>query len=147
MIKFNPLEKYYNFLLEKGNCYKIATGICPLQDKFLEELQIINSERPFRNEFNYCICLASAILNDTLSHNVNRIILYQHKACGHYSFNNGQHRTCIVAHILQKGGLIDFFVDFKEDYDNCPNCRQKIKIINEHKLSKFDKIFKTKKFK
>ncbi len=147
MIKFNPLGKYYNFLLGEGVCYKIATGICPLQDKCLEELQIIASERPCRNEHNYCICLASAILNNTLSLNAHRVILYRYKACGHYSFSDGQHRTCVVAHILQKGGFIDFMVDCNEEDGNCPACRQKVNIIIKHKLSKFDRIFKTKKYK
>ncbi len=147
MIKFNPLDKYFNFLLGKGVCYKAATGLCPLQDKSLEELKSLNHKRPLRSEQSYCIFLASAILNDTLSPNVHRVIIFRHKECGHYSFSDGQHRTCIVAHILQKGGNVNFSVDCNVADDFCPTCRRKTEIIKDHKLSTFDKIFKTKKYK
>lgn len=48
--------------------------------------------------------------------------IYYNTECGHYSFANGQHRTCVVAHLLQMGGEVTLNANIYENKYYCGYC-------------------------
>lgn len=147
-VKFNLLGKTYYFNFNEYCCNRCKTGICPLDKLTLEEirnLQEINKYCIKENSEEYCTDLARKILVYDYSP---KVWLIFNTECGHYSLSDGQHRTCIIARIYQKGGKVNFEPYFSTQASLCLHCLNKEHYIKlENNLNLLDKLVKTKKYK
>lgn len=147
-VKLNPLGKTYYFNFNEYSCYKCKTGLCPLDNMTLDEIRNLQATDKFyidENSEEYCVDLARKMLIYDYSSGV---LLYHNTECGHYSLNDGQHRTCIIARLYQKGSNVNFEPYFTTQPCRCSYCVRKEHYINlENNLKFYDKLFKTKKYK
>ena len=102
---FSPKGKTFCFILNRDTCYRIYSGHCPLD----------TGVNPAKKEGSstYCKKLSLALYS-TFQRDPVAIVKCK---CGHYTFINGQHRTCIAGRL---GYNIP--VDYFEDDDNCAYC-------------------------
>lgn len=128
IINFNPLGKTFNFRLTENTCARCKSGNCPLDLKTISEIEnfIYVSDYIKRGSAEYCLDLGKKILNQSLCA-ISKIQIYYYKDCNHYHFNDGQHRTCVVAHLMRKNVNIDLPVKYYEVKAKCPYCRNKEK--------------------
>lgn len=136
-IDFNPNGKTYYFRLDEHDCYKCASGKCSLEDISLDELKKYPTDCSQEKSINYCRGIASMLLNNKFpapaSINLN-------KGCGHYSFDDGQHRTCCLARLNTKGANIKKDINFKKEEGLCYYCgrlssiNKEIKLFNEQNV-------------
>ncbi|SFR78104.1 hypothetical protein [Anaeromicropila populeti] len=94
-VDFYPKEKifYYNFT--KDTCEKLRTGKCNIEEIFQYKDDLEEFEK--RCDGFKCSNLALSLLkNGFVHHQGTGILIFKH-SCGHYSCNNGQHRTCLAA--------------------------------------------------
>ena len=152
-VKLDPLVKTYYFKFDEYSCNKCKSGICPLDNLTLDEirnLQKVDNSCMKENSAEYCTELARRILNfdnDEFYDFTRSIWLYYNEKCGHYTVE-GQHRTCIIARIYQKGGNVKYRPHFTTQYWQCLHCIYKEHYTKlENSLNFFDKLFKTKKYK
>ncbi|MCI8944611.1 MAG: hypothetical protein HFE33_02905 [Clostridia bacterium] len=147
-ISLNPLGKVYYFNFNEFSCYKCKYGICPLENLTLDEIRKlpeIDKKYIEENSIDYCTDLARKILVYDYSPEV---WLNLNTECGHYSLSDGQHRTCIIACLHQKGGKVKYEPYFNIQSCLCQYCSIKKYYIDlENSLNVFDKLFRTKKFK
>ncbi|QGG51615.1 hypothetical protein [Lysinibacillus pakistanensis] len=90
----NPNESSLIFSMSEYDCFKLSTGKCSLlitedEYKFYKE-----NHTPFRSDcsVDYCRNLYESINRYGITDNSISVRKYE---CGHYTFQNGQHRTCI----------------------------------------------------
>jgi len=102
---FDPRNKSFCFRMDGYKCFFRKTGKCSLELTKSETEQYIkkeNEERKFvidedshwyypKNSVKYCQLLR----DDILQNGVKREIIVFSNSCGHYSFDAGQHRSCI----------------------------------------------------
>lgn len=122
-VKLNPLGKTYYF--NEYCCYKCKTGICSLDKLTLDDirnLQKVNKLCIRENSEEYCTDLARKILLYDYSP---KVLLNLNSQCGHYSLSDGQHRTCIIARICQKGGEVKYEPYFSTQTGQCLHCLNK----------------------
>lgn len=147
-VKLNPLGKTYYFNFNEYSCYKCKTGTCPLDKLTLDEIRNLQEVDKFcikENSEEYCTDLARKILVYDYSP---KVWLNLNTVCGHYSLSDGQHRTCIIARLYQKGGNVNFEPYFSTQPSQCLHCLNKEHYTKlENSLNFFDKLFKTKKYK
>lgn len=144
--KFDPRGKEFHFKLDKYSCYRCKEGNCSLKNISLDELKEYNSSGviPPESSKEYCIGMAKLFLEGEFE---TPAVIYK-QSCGHYSFSDGQHRTCVVAHLLEKDANVILKADVIEQNILCYVCVMKEKIRSrESKLTLFDKIFKTRRYK
>ncbi|SDP31150.1 hypothetical protein SAMN04487897_1782 [Paenibacillus sp. yr247] len=90
---FDPTQHKFCYNLTKDTCFQVKTGICSLN---LTEAEIHkyssaeNDETSVRGSVNYCVNLFS----DLKQNGFKKPIQVASNPCGHYSFTDGQHRTC-----------------------------------------------------
>ena len=145
---FYPLGKTYYFNFNDYSCHKCLTGKCPLDELTIEEIEKLpKPEGAYIKEqsWEYCANLARKLLtyedSPTIWMNFN-------KECGHYSFSDGQHRTCIIARLYQKGKKIKFQPFLSGNQCKCPQCDNiEYYAEIEKNLKLRDKIFKTEQYK
>ena len=144
---FYPLNKTYYFNFNEHSCHKCATGKCPLDDLSIEE--ILAFEKPYKyyieeRAWEYCTNLAKNMLGYDYS---SEIWMNYNQECGHYSFSDGQHRTCIIARLYQKGNKVKFQPQLSYNHCKCPQC-DSIDYFSEKEksLKLLDKIFRTEKY-
>lgn len=144
---FDPRGKTFSFRLDEYSCYRCKTGTCSLDNISLDELKA-NFElgKPGKiNDLNYCRGIAGLFLHNMFKVPANILL---HSKCGHYSFSDGQHRTCVVGRILQKGGVVTLNFELAEGGDICRSCYFKIRLNQlDSQITIIDKIFKTKLYK
>jgi hypothetical protein len=88
-----PEEMTFLFELNNTECHQKLTGICSLERKHPDRTQDLGDEC----DYDYC----PSLLRSLRRYGPNRygnlftvtIINYR---CGHYGFNDGQHRVCIA---------------------------------------------------
>ncbi len=131
VINFNPLGKTFNFRLTENTCSRCKLGECPLDLKSVPEIEKFeyNGDYIKRGSAEYCLDLGKKILNHTLN-TVSKIQVYYYKDCNHYDFNDGQHRTCVVARLMQKNIKLELPVKYYEAKGECPYCKNKEKSLN-----------------
>jgi len=142
---FNPRGKTFHFCLDEYSCYRCKTGSCSLDNISLEDLKNISpSDHAHReNSVEYCRGMAKLFLDHKFT---SPATIFLNMKCGHYDFDDGQHRTCVAARILQKGGQILLNVDLAEQDCVCRDCLMKAHFREqENTLTPIDKLFSTKK--
>lgn len=150
----NPLGKTFYFNLDEYSCCKLKAGICPLEVMIVEEIKKLPKKKNFfieENSWEYCSELAKRIIeldDDENCDFTHSIWLYYNEKCNHYSLADGQHRTCIIAQLYQKGVRVKYNPHFSKQNEKCRKC---LYIDDALKLKKqvnfLDKLFKTKKYK
>lgn len=121
---FNPKGKTFMFVLTENTCFKLRYGKCSLTLSCLDKLKIFLYKIMQPEEYtytkrkkwhpDYCPNLIKSLY--TLPRYTELIVITKF-SCGHYGFNDGQHRTCIAAALQQK---VDVLI---RDYDKqCPCC-------------------------
>ncbi|MDN9956206.1 hypothetical protein KLM53_17075 [Clostridioides difficile] len=109
-----------------------------------EELEREKTSSSNCNDINYCRFIANLFLHDKFTAPA-RINL--NKSCNHYSFTDGQHRTCVVSKLLNLGADVNLRANYQEQNCECIYCRRKKDlIIKKGDIFFFDKLFKTKKY-
>lgn len=117
---FSPKgKKYYFNNANEDFCYKTRNGVCSL-DLPEEEVRLIPSEEyPGEDDVNYCRNIYKSIIEKGQKYPV---FLCRNK-CGHYTFDDGQHRMCIAG----KKGL-RLRAEISENDSNCYVCYRENKI-------------------
>lgn len=144
--KFNPIEKEFHFRLNEKSCYKCNCGVCSIEDLSIQDIKeykvsvCISKE----SEKEYCIKIAKSLLQ----YGCEDILHISRFNCGHYSLIEGQHRICIVAHLLYKNANIELNALTKTEDENCYYCVM-LKKYNDKldSINAFQKIFKSKLLK
>ncbi len=124
---FTIKGKSFSFNLDKGTCFYKKTGACPLYLRHLPDRMLTfikkrnqrNLSSLKKNTITYCPMLSK---NISKIHK-DKIKLYLFK-CGHYGFNNGQHRVCISGRLGN-----DLTVSLMEVDNTCSFCWHKEKGI------------------
>lgn len=143
---FNPENKEYYFNnCNEDFCYKNRHGICSL-DLSEDEIKSIPPEKYAGDaDVNYCRNIYKSLIKDGQKYPIYLSI----NKCGHYTFTDGQHRTCIAS----KKGL-KLIAEVHQNNDICRVCYGENKIKNsinnfEDRVKKttpnktiFDKILK-----
>lgn len=107
-----PQEMTFLFEMGEGECHQRLTGTCSLERKRPDRSQDIGDEC----DYDYC----PSLLRSLKKHGqIFRIDIIKH-GCGHYGFNDGQHRTCIAK---KKGLRLLALITSTPDFD-CELCRQ-----------------------
>lgn len=143
---FDPREKIFEFNLDIYSCYRCYTGECSLENISIEEIESYSST--YINavaSIEYCREMAKLFLNNKFTAPA---IIYYNEKCSHYSFSDGQHRTCVVAHLLRKGARVNLNATITNQKCLCKNCLLTNKYIEEENSFNFiDRYFKTRKYK
>lgn len=145
--EFDPRGKTFNFRLGQYTCYRCNTGVCSLEGISLEELKNSGSSvgNNRQSSIEYCRGMAKLFLDGEFTSPAR---IHLNTRCGHYEFSDGQHRTCVVARILQKGAKVVLNAEITEQDYQCRGCFMKAHFKKEESsISKIDKIFKTKKYR
>lgn len=123
---FNPLNKTFNFQLTENTCFRCKTNKCPLENMSTDDILNIDicNETIRRNEPLYCLDMAKKLLTNTLNATI-PVKISHYKGCNHYSFEDGQHRTCTIAHLKQNGIYCDLQVYLYERKGFCRYCSHK----------------------
>lgn len=119
---FNPKGKkyYFNYCTEDF-CYKTRHGVCSLDLTEDEAKSIPTDEYPGEDDVNYCRNIYKSIIKDGQKHPV----YINNNKCGHYTFDDGQHRVCIAS----KKGL-KLRVEIHQNNEICHVCYRENKIKN-----------------
>lgn len=144
---FDPIGKTFHFCLDKYTCFRCKTGICSLENISVEELENSSScVHAFgESSIEYCRGMAKLFLDNEFTAPAT---IYLNTECGHYSFADGQHRTCVVARVLQKGRKVTLNAKVIEQNCFCRDCLIKAHYAErENSLKPVDKFFKTKKYR
>ena len=82
------------FQFNMSDCYKVITGVCPIETG---------------NDSIECRCneLKRELIESNYVQKDNVPIIFHHKECGHYSCNDGQHRICIAGKMGKNIEIID----------------------------------------
>ncbi len=118
---FNPNKVVIDYRLTEGNCYAKAHGICPMEN--FNQADIDDTQYPRRNDISYCPIMAKKMLNGTLNPDL-PVQIYLHKKCGHYTFSDGRHRTCITQHLHDLGINYDLTAYLYTPNEYCVRCIQ-----------------------
>jgi hypothetical protein len=121
-IDFYPKGKSFSFRFSKDTCEKISTGKCNVEGMAPYKYNMAEFERRC-NGFKCSNIAVSLIKNGFVHHPGAGILIYKH-ACGHYSFNNGQHRTCLAAKLN-----VYVRAEVKELDSTCAACQYDKKLI------------------
>ncbi len=145
--KFDPRGKSFHFCLDQYTCYRCKTGKCSLENISLDELKNSLSCVHVIDEssIEYCRGMAKLFLDNEFSAPAS---IYINSKCGHYSFSDGQHRTCVVARVLQKGADVVLNAEISEQDFICRECLIKADFAKrENSMNKIDEFFKTRKYR
>ena len=118
----HPENMKFSFLLTGHDCYRIATGECPLRQKYNGKE---NKKAGYSGTWRYCRDLYSAMVNGTVKNSDNYSDLTIAKAgCGHYVVNDGQHRLCVA-----KTMKLPIYVNIVDGmvHSKCNTCYEKEK--------------------
>ena len=118
-IKFDPRVHTYAFRLTEKSCYALGNnGICSLKLSSTEASIISRNERTDPEaSVMYCRKLKEEIEKDDYLNKEFPIELIKN-ACNHYTFLNGQHRTCIA----KQSGIESLNVIYQVEDSQCPHC-------------------------
>lgn len=77
----------------------------------IEELGREKTSSSNRNDINYCRFIANLFLHDKFTA---AAWINLNKSCNHYSFIDGQHRTCVVSKLLNLDANVNLRVNYQE---------------------------------
>lgn len=120
--------------------------MCSLENTSIDELRSISNNFGSinRNSISYCQGIAKLFLDNKF---IDPVKIYMNRDCGHYSFSDGQHRTCVVARILRKGAIVTLKAEIHELNCICGKCSTKMNLAErESSITWFDRKFKTRKY-
>ena len=147
LVNFDPRGKSFEFRLDQYSCYRCSTGECSLENMSIEALQ--NSSDCVgvigESSITYCRGMAKLFLDGEFTAPAR---IYLNRDCGHYSISDGQHRTCVVAMILNKGAVVTLNAEIIEQDCICRECFMREDFAKrESQLTWFDKTFNTRKYR
>ena len=121
---FSPSDKTFCFNLTENTCHRCKTQICPLDCAKLSEIAnfTFSGECVRRNSSEYCMDLAKKMMQNSLV-TTRKIKIYHYGSCNHYGFDDGQHRTCVAAHLIKRGIDIKLNIEFYKSSRKCPYCK------------------------
>ncbi|UOR14100.1 hypothetical protein [Halobacillus amylolyticus] len=128
----NPTENNFSYRLGQYDCYALRKGVCSLYLSEEEAQKVKEKEGHCIGESNVMFCrdLAKSLLNkdyfNTPRFQEEVMSIKMHiRSCGHYTFTDGQHRTCIAKHL----NISSIFAEVeKSEWSHefqCPACYQK----------------------
>lgn len=147
LVNFDPRGKSFHFHLDQYSCYRCSTGECSLENMSIDQLQ--NSlgcvHAIGESSIEYCRGMAKLFMDDKFT---SPAIIYLNRGCGHYSFSDGQHRTCVVARILRKGVTVTLNAEIIEQDCICRECLIREDFAKrESRMTWFDRTFKTRQYR
>ncbi len=86
--EISPVKMPFVFELSKEECHLKSTGVCSLDRWFPHKTKTIDGDA----NYYHCRDILKSIQREGITELID-IIKFN---CGHYSFNDGQHRTCIA---------------------------------------------------
>ncbi|MGE6513345.1 hypothetical protein [Lysinibacillus sphaericus] len=96
----DPRKESYCFRFSKHDCYKLATGRCTFEltdEEYEQEKSKCKSPYQYEARVGYCRELLEKMRDGgTLSATTSTGINAHRNACGHMTFSDGQHRSCIA---------------------------------------------------
>lgn len=124
--EFNPKgKKYYFTSCNEDFCYKNRHGTCSLDLTEDKARLIPTGEYSMKNDVNYCRDIYKSLIEDGQK----QIVYINSNKCGHYTFNDGQHRLCIAS----KKGL-KLKTDVYQGNEVCDVCHRENNIQSSIKL-------------
>lgn len=122
---FDVTNKTYCFKFNETNCSKCHSGICGVENSSLNELINFKEKLRSKNDINRCKIIASKLINNNIPSNV---YIYFYKQCFHYSFSDGQHRSCCAAklNLKDKKVFLKAYISIQDSL--CPYCSLKNKV-------------------
>ncbi|MBG9453696.1 hypothetical protein ABE61_06240 [Lysinibacillus sphaericus] len=108
----DPRKESYCFTFIKHDCYKLATGRCTFEltdEEYEQEKANCNSSYHYEARVGYFRELLEKMREgDTISATERTGISAHRNSCGHMTFSDGQHRSCLQRKInYQNFILID----------------------------------------
>lgn len=146
-VDFDPRGKTFHFRLDKYTCYRCKKRNCSLDNISLDELKGSSScvHAYDESSIEYCRGMAKLFLDNEFSA---AATIYLNTQCGHYSFADGQHRTCVVARVLQKGGDVILKANITIQECMCRHCLLEAYYLEERNcLTWIDRQFKTARYR
>lgn len=110
--EISPAEMSFVFELSKGECHLKFTGVCSLDRWFPYKTKRIDGDA----NYHHCRNILKSIRREGITELID-IIKY---TCGHYVFNDGQHRACIAK---RKGITLKAIITTENNL--CHICRNK----------------------
>jgi len=89
-----PARMIFVFRLGAGECHKKLTGVCSLERARPDRTKDNGEE----SDYDFCPKLLKSLTSGNFPVRIARkmpVDIIQYK-CGHWQFNDGQHRTCIA---------------------------------------------------
>lgn len=87
-----PATMTFLFQLSEGECHKQRTGICSLDRTRPDRSQDVGDE----SDYDFCPKLFRSLRNGSVRLGRKMPVDIIEYKCGHFAFNDGQHRTCIA---------------------------------------------------
>jgi len=116
--------------LEAYNCCKQKSRFCPIENAEGELRDLpgeFSKDKSPESSERYCVGLAKELFSDPK--NTNTMEGYRYKECGHYAFNSGRHRACILLKAYQRGWQSSLSLEASESDGWCEWC-SKMKDLN-----------------
>ena len=113
ILEIFPKDLIFLFELSDTECHAKLTGRCSLE-KFWPDKRLDQGED---SDFNYC----RNILKSLKRHGITELVDIIKYNCGHYAFNDGQHRICIAK---RKGLKLKALITTVDD-ESCDVCRNR----------------------
>lgn len=127
MTTINPQEVSFAFRLGEYDCYRTKTGKCSLlltEEEYIEakHKEINTTEPTEEGRVDYCRAYSQHLVElDEFNHVEDTFgIRATQYRCGHVSFSDGQHRTCIAKQLGLNSIKLEGF-DAVNDFD-CMVC-------------------------
>ena len=145
LVTINPQEYSYAFKLGPFDCYKVRTGVCSLNltESEFQAVKLKEGSNAYRaGSVEYCRNFARHLIDTNILNENTGIHAYQYK-CGHVSFGDGQHRTCIAKRLKLTNITLEALTN-NEEY-LCRPCyfsEEELKKLKTKKL--LDLLFSTK---
>ena len=144
---FNPRGKHFHFRLNEYSCYKCKYEMCSLDGlslKDIKEYELTTIRTLQESNKEYCIGIAKLFLQGEFKNP----LAVSKNICGHYSLGDGQHRVCVVAHLMDKNADIELKAIIKEENIKCYYCGMMDKYNDmASKLTIVQSVFKTKLYR
>lgn len=149
--QFNPVNYIFSYNLGPYDCYALRKGICSLYLSKEEAGKIFEEEKGQsfgEGSVMSCRILANQLLEvdyykDPKFQQDNYSIRMYEQTCGHFVFDDGQHRTCIAKHLNINSMYANITAAQHEFQINCYACIEKEKTKNEQSklINRIKKLF------
>lgn len=142
--EINPLNCVFSFRMDEYDCYALKTGRCSLYLSDAEAAEVNKTEKGIsESNVMYCRDLRDSLLNvnyfeePDFQTDIYSIRIHQ-RACGHYVFTDGQHRSCIAKHLNLNKMYVKKAIESSNDII-CPACLHKENTNKENNF--FSSVF------